>query len=252
MEHTYKKCKEDNADIVVFQVMEYDNRTGKTKYMHWAYKEEYIPKQIPFSYKDMPKYIFNSFQNWVWNKLFSAEFIRKHNIKFQEIKRTNDLLFTCSALVKVERITLLEEKLVYYRINHGGICQATNNKAPLDFYKAFCALKQYLIIQGMYAKVQQSFVNWALDGCLYNLGSIKDEKSKEIVYQKLKQEGFHALDIDRFPESYFYDNKSYQEYKQIMGLSSVKNILVRKVWGYYKQHGIKQTVKKIMQKLNIR
>ncbi len=39
-------------------------------------------------------------------------------LKFQEIRRTNDLFFTCSALVNAEKITTVKEFLVNYRVRH--------------------------------------------------------------------------------------------------------------------------------------
>lgn len=52
---------------------------------------------------------------------------------FKELFRTNDLLFTCKALVKAKRISVLDDRLVYYRIEHESHCQNTNHEHPFDF-----------------------------------------------------------------------------------------------------------------------
>ena len=79
----------------------------------------------------MPDGIFNAFHNWPWNKLFRREFLETEEITYQELHRTNDLYFTCRALVVAERITLVREVLVNYRVGTKSSCQDTNQDYPL-------------------------------------------------------------------------------------------------------------------------
>ena len=95
---SYPKALEKNADIVIFKANQYDTKQKMYFPLECACRSQYFEKDV-FCYKDNPDRIFNSFHNYTWNKLFSHEFINKHNLKFQELHRTNDLLFTCSALV---------------------------------------------------------------------------------------------------------------------------------------------------------
>lgn len=197
----YQKAEKTEADIVVCSAFEYDSKEKTAKKMSHSLKVTNLPDKDIFSYKDMPDYIFNSFQNWAWNKLFRTEFVQKHNIKFQEIMRTNDLFFTCKALVMAERISIVADTLIYYRVNHGGNCQTTNNRAPLDFYKAFYKLKSELQNQNLYESVKKSYLNWALEGCMYNLKSLRKSKSRIGVTCFLEREGIKNLGLEQMQYS---------------------------------------------------
>lgn len=200
LEESVNKAEYTIADIIIYKAKSYDDTNHVTRFMSWAWGHvDKINKEI-FSYKDISENIFNSFQNWAWNKLFRHSFIKTNGITFQEIMRTNDLLFTCSALVKAERIVLLDKILYYYRIGMVNNCQATNSLFPYCFYEAFISLRSYLIEQKLYHYVEQSYIQHALGGCFYNLCSIKVISVRRSLYNFLKNEGFSNLGIVDFIE----------------------------------------------------
>ena len=204
VEKMYSKCEKENADMAVCSVRFWHEDTGAVTDEECGLRIKYVPFKNVFSWKDMPGYIFNTFHNWPWNKIFRKSFIDSNHIRFQEIMRTNDLLFTCKALMLSERITVVPEYLVKYRLRTSDSCQATNSKAPLDFYKAFTALKDFLLENDLYFNVQQSFVNHALDGCIANLNTSDFNESQKTIYYALKNEILDKLDISGRKDSYFY------------------------------------------------
>lgn len=221
LEKTYLLCEERNAQICVYQVLRYEDGTGRTWWDKNAFKVENIPEKEVFSYRDMPDSILNTFQNWAWNKLISRELVEENHIRFQEIFRTNDLLFVASCMVLADRITVLEEKLVYYRVGMKNSCQSTNARYPKDFLRAFYAVKEFLEEKGIYEAVEKSFLNQALSGCIYNLNSIQDQQAKEDLYLELKNTAFEKLGIAGKEKSYFqaYNGKNYDAYREICGKS---------------------------------
>lgn len=211
----YRKAEDARADIVIFKANQFDMRTNSYFPLDCACRTEYFRSEI-FHYKDAPDRIFNSFHNYLWNKLFSHEFIKKNKIRFQELHRTNDLLFVCTALVKAERMTVVDRIFSHYRIGLSSNCQTTNHLYPLDFYYAFAALKEVLLREGIYQEVKRSFTNWAMEGCIYNLLSIKSYEAFVQVYDFLKSEGFRNLDIEIRTEDYYYYKDRYQVFVQVM------------------------------------
>lgn len=195
LESMYKRAIQTQADIVVCAANEYDHQTGKIRELPFSLNIKNLPAKQIFSYRDIPDTIFNTFQNWAWNKLFRAEFVRKNNLKFQELQRTNDLVFTCMALVCAKKITTVENAFVYYRVNHGGNCQSNNERAPFDFYKAFIELKRQLNDKQICDVVRSSYQTWALKSCIYNVFSIKNSSIRHDVCSFLTQEGLAQLEI---------------------------------------------------------
>lgn len=109
---------EANADIVVFDAVEFDDRTQL---------ETPLPIRINAGLGDDVR--FTSFGTCVWNKLFRTSYIRRYGIRFQEIARSNDLAFCVEALAQTDRIAVLPRVLYRYRINSGGL-QSTKDKTP--------------------------------------------------------------------------------------------------------------------------
>ena len=212
LENVYLQCKRDNADIGVYKYKKYDECSHKYLQMEYGVFEWYLPKKIPFSASLYPCYLFEMFQLPAWNKLFKREFILHHNIRFQEIYRSNDLLFTLLSLSSANTITVLDEVLLYYRIGIQSNCQSTNYKYPLNFYDALYLLKNELCKRDLWGTFEYAFMNVALMVCLYNLKTLKGTSSFEHVYSFLRESGFEQLGISSYPIEYFHDKWLYWQY----------------------------------------
>lgn len=195
LEKMYNKANKTLADLVICSVNSYDTVQSTYLNLPWSLDTNFLPEKEIFNYRDIPNYIFNISQNWNWNKIFRRDFIGKNKIKFQEIYRTNDLLFTCKALILAKRITTVKEALVNYRTGQDSNSQSTNHLYPLDFYKAFKELRKFLIRIQKYNEVEKSYLSWAIDGCAYNIISLKDEKIAQKVMKKVFTNGFKELGL---------------------------------------------------------
>lgn len=216
LEDLYDKCVADDADIGICGVQHYDTSTGQSLPATHLLKMRLLPARMPFSHRDMPSHILNFTANATWNKLFRRSFVIEHGLRFQEIRRTNDLLFTNLALVKASRITVVDKPLVRYRIGSPDNLQATNDETPLEFYRALTALRDELLKCGILAEVERSFVNEALYVCLYNLSSLRTLDSYYDVYEALKSECFDELGITGHPREYFFSERDWERYSLIV------------------------------------
>lgn len=235
LEKIYAHCKNHTADVGVFGVSCYHQATGAQTHEPSGLRKEHLPDKAVFSWKDMPKYIFNTFHNWPWNKLFRREFIFENKIYFQEIYRTNDLLFTNSALILASKIVVLDDDLVHYRIQTGDNCQSTNYLYPDDFYKALLSLKKFLVDEDMYEEVRQSFINHAADACVANMISLEFGNEHKKLYERLKQEILPELEIDEL-KLWQYHSVNYNAYLiicKILGMDYEKFLVDRAI--YYKR-----------------
>lgn len=208
LDHLVRRGYETDADIVIFRVETLDDQTGEKLPCDWAFRTDPALGDV-FAPEDMAPTLFNSFQNWVWNKMFRMSFLREKGIAFQSVRRTADLLFTCSALACARRIALLDEVLYRYRINNPASAFATSDSAPLDFYHAFCALKDFLCEHGLYETYQRTFRNWASDGFRANLMVMRSLDGFRTVLSKFKEEGFARLEIDRIGEGEWFEKDHY-------------------------------------------
>ena len=79
----------------------------------------------------------------------------KHNLKFQEQRTSNDMLFVFSALVLAKRITYLDTVLAHQRRNNGESLSNTREKSWFCFYNALTALRDVLKEKGLYEELKK-------------------------------------------------------------------------------------------------
>lgn len=211
----YTRMKLEKADVLVFSSNQLDVRTNKITFMPWSLNLSHCPDKKPFSPDDVSDYIFNAFGTWAWNKMFLHDFIEKNNLRFQEIRRTNDFEFVFCALALSSKISIIQEPQYIYRVGTGTSLQDTNSKAPLEFLKAYKETKKKLVKYGLYSKFECSYLNAILGGSFYNLRSVKGQKAHAMILNFLK---FHADGIFHFSD--LLESKCY--YKQ--QLDTFRNI----------------------------
>lgn len=215
-EEAYYKAKYDMADIVLFGAYRYNVKTCEKEEMNWVLKKDLIPKKIPFSAKDTKNKIYQITTACPWSKMFKTSFVRKQNLDFQNTKNANDVYFVRRALALANRITVVNKRLITYRYNDGANIQSGKVKAPVEFYKAFKALKQDLIKRDAFKKVEQSYVNMVLTESLFNLRTAGNEEAKEQVKELLLTEGFDFFELDKYDTSYFYNKKDFLMYQDML------------------------------------
>lgn len=188
IEKLVQTANDSAPDVVVFGGYRYDTET-KTVHNVEYIRENYLAdrKKSEYTPEELSKYLFNFHGTYVWNKFFKAEFIRKNEISFMECKRTNDMYFSFISLVKAQKIHVLRERLVYYRVNNAHSLQGTNDETPLDFYFAHQAVKEELVRIEKWEQYKESFLNQFAGSCLYNLFSLKNYEVFEKIYDYLQK-----------------------------------------------------------------
>lgn len=180
------KAQKTDADIVVYGAWLYDEVRDSNRQAHWILQTDLLPQAEVFSAEELAPYLFNVFGNYTWNKLFKADFIKKNNITFQEISRTNDLLFTCSALAKASRISTIDRCLAHYRVTNSTSLQTTNDRDPISFVHAFQALYEFLETNSLIQKFEASYLNHFVDGICSNADSMKTISGLEAISKQVK------------------------------------------------------------------
>ena len=187
LEKAYNKAIENNTDIVIFNTQNFDNNTKKYIDAPWRFNKDHFPHVFPFSYKDMPKGIFNAFNQEAWNKIFKRDFINFNGILFQEIMGGDDIFFVWSAMICAGKIDIVDEVLLYYRTGLSTNQESNNDKAPLNFYYAFKYLKEYLKEAGKYDEIKEDLKSRFMSVALYILSSLKNSDNFYFLYNKLRE-----------------------------------------------------------------
>ncbi|MGI5850344.1 MAG: glycosyltransferase family 2 protein [Christensenellales bacterium] len=224
LREAYIKCKEYEADFVVFRSDFYNNERKRFEPSMWTIKDNLLPEKRVFTYKDIKKDIFKVFNGWAWDKLYKREFVLSNQLSFQEQRTTNDLYFVFAALTCAQRIAVLQRVLAHHRKSMANSLSVTREQSWECFYFALVALRDRLKKIGIYEDVKQSYINYALHFSLWNLNTIGSE-TFEKLYNKLKDEYFNELGILDFPEDYFYHTREYAQYQRIKNTPMVTYLM---------------------------
>lgn len=215
LEKAYTVAKKQMAEIITFRCDIYDEKNGRYKIRKDSIRTENLPANRPFAGTEVKKDFFRTFVGWTWDKLFLREYILENQIRFQEQRTSNDMLFTYFALAKSQRITVTEEVLAHHRTHVNTSLEATRSKSWDCFYKGLCALKTALKDADLYAHYERDFVNYSLNFSLWNLFTLP-WPTQEKLYYYLKLVCFKDLDVTGHEKEYYYEESEYKLLQKIM------------------------------------
>lgn len=212
LETLYKKCEKENADICLCGAFTVDDSTGKRAVDETFLKRRFLPKGSVFSIKTHPEYIFNIASNTPWQRMFRADFIRAHKLKFQDLRHANDTYFVLCAMFYAERITYTEKPLVNYRTNNSLSVTGSASKDPLCAYRAYSAVYEEFLSAGITDRALQSFHSKLLSGLIREIMLQTDEYGLQTAYYRIRNEGLAFFGLDKHTEAdYYYFKSDYED-----------------------------------------
>lgn len=194
LEHMYEACVHAQADICVCDADNYDNSTKK--YFDTGYYwRAAVPSHIPFSRKELGVNTFLFCYPMPWNKMFKKSLVDNYQLRFQKVRKTNDLGFVYLAIACADKITVVDEKLIHYRVGLANSLQAKNKGMDKYFAEALLYLKEGLEERNLYQEVKQSYNNLVMRTFVYEYKrQLKNEHMK--MYEWFFKEGAPAFGLD--------------------------------------------------------
>lgn len=248
---TVEKCvvqaEKLNSDIVVYKAMTYNCLNGKKALLNDGLDQLKKAGLATLSPQEVADKLFNVFLIQIWNKLYKRSFLLDHKLEFQEIARSNDVLFTVGALCSATSISFINEALVYYKVGDDAGLHASNDKTPLCFYEALLASRLFLENEGKLSLYASSFARLAIDVIFYNLTVLKTSEARDLVITKLQREGLENLGMNQLKVWAERGCRlQYMALKYSNSFSLIKlSYLLTKAITYYHQAGLIGVLNKI-------
>ncbi len=225
LEKAYTQCENDGTDLCVYRSDRFRMPAGKYEAIPWTIQKKYLPSQIPFGPQEIYPYIFQIFNGWAWDKLYRRDTVAASGLQFQNLRTTNDAFFVFLMNLQVKKITILDETLAHHRTNVKTSLSVTREQSWDCCWKAVEAIRQELVQRNQYAIAEQSFINWALHFLLWNVHSMRQAEVKRAIRNKMCEQYFPQLEMEKYPESFFYNRNEYLEYKNLCQPDSLKKTL---------------------------
>ncbi|MCR5421602.1 MAG: glycosyltransferase [Lachnospiraceae bacterium] len=206
LEKLYKFAEANSSDLVMCDNYVITPDGGIDENRETELHRQYLPDLKVFSYKNVAKTIFQISNAAVWHKLILRELLEEYSLEFQEnTPRLDDIYFVNSLLIVARRISILDEKLVYYRASRPGAQTTRIGENKYSIYFAFKALNDYLKYLNIYETVKQSLQNWTIATMGWWLHSISDYDDFKELFDLYKNKYFEELGLLDLEPSELYD-----------------------------------------------
>jgi hypothetical protein len=173
-----------------------------------------LPKTI-FTSTDISEIsVFKPFVGWTWDKLFKTSFIKDNNLKFQELPRSNDLLFTMLAVALAKKMQYINQILVHYRDNSDNSLSKTRSKSSYTIFLVLDNLKTNLQQLGLYNNLKADYRGLAshlLVADFYRL----NETALPDYLKDLKDKWLEVFDLCNLSEKDFKFYDDFHRYQMI-------------------------------------
>jgi len=222
-----KAASRHQADVVLAKYRVQDERTRDLVPVDSSLQLQQLPSGRPFPASAAAAQLFLTVNPAPWNKLFSAELVRTHGLRFQHLRRTNDAYFTYMALAHAQRITTVNKYLVTYRTGNASSLQGSREQTPLDFVEAISAMREHLQKTGLFDIFEQTLTNRALDLCLFNLRNARTVDSFLEIHNALVSDVLQRFGISGRPEDYLLRASLREGLADVLSLSPTEYLFKR-------------------------
>lgn len=193
LELLYKKITDTNADICLCGGDEYWDIEKEFRDVKWILNGAYLPDKQVFRPTDYPENIFQICGESPWARILKKDFVRKFNLRFDNLPVFEDFPFSIKCITLVQKISYVNEKLYHHRKHPGNASsQLWNRRVNFD---AFLISKRFLQNLGFYEIVKYSFLNKCIYAINWRLESADNESICQKMLDELKNNIFHKLEL---------------------------------------------------------
>lgn len=223
-----KALDETQADMALVAFRTYNQRVGRTYPAEWSMRNGDVFPSYPggsFTWETAPDLFFETVQNVPWNKMVRRSLLEERGIRFQNLRLTEDLMYSLPAAVGAKGIVRIAQPLVVHREFAGTNAMADKGRHPLDFLDAFDALRAWLQGEGVYGPLRSAYREWLLDAVYYNLPTYRDFDGFAAAYERLTADGLRAFDLAEADAACIRDHR-YRALLEALRLGSRERFLL--------------------------
>ncbi|GHV06136.1 hypothetical protein AGMMS50229_10400 [Campylobacterota bacterium] len=178
LERMSARATQFDADLCVCGVVFFDDETGEEICKAMVKIEELGGLEV-FSRVDIPKHIL-SIAIIGTARLCLREFLLAHKIEYQNLSRSEDVLFSIMTSALSERIVFVNEPFIHYR-QHATSTSSKRSDQYKNVFAAFGAAREALQELGLFAFLQASFYDHYLTSLCYQYNFTNEEFKDEFV-----------------------------------------------------------------------
>lgn len=188
LETLYKKSKQQNCDMVVFnfnKVAESGNILGRYN-LHDRLKRFFdIREDKNFNWRDIKPRVLGGMHPASWNKFYRHDLIKKHGLHFAKSSLAEDNVFVFGASLNAKNIGYSDRCLYNYLIHKNSALRSKSDKNFCLFNSIDC-VKKLILNLGLANELKNEFDGYILRFVSFHIKQVVSvEKFKEICRKRL-------------------------------------------------------------------
>ncbi len=202
LEKMYAQCKADDADICVCAGERFYEGLGLTVPSPGYLEVKRIPEVMPFNRYTNADHIFSFTTIMMFNKMFRLSFLRDHHLEYGHTRNGEDVHICAMALWLAQRITVVKEPLVFYRIDRPDSLVGTLAESAVDPLRAWMSVWEEIGTD--LGCSERSFVCKVLGVMRHCFRNVSTATAFAACYQFARDNMVRQLDLRVRPEGYYY------------------------------------------------
>ena len=217
LEKAYTAAKNAEADVVVFDIHRFNTNDGTTEEVDYCFRKQNAPAGKPvFSMADAPEHIFQISNPAPWTKMLRREFVLRKHLRFQNLQNANDTFFAHLAMALADRITLVDERLYFYRVGMDNNIQSKKESQPECVIDAYVAIHQRLKDEKIWSLCEKSWIDEVLSAICFTLKTVSSFPAYQKLYRRLCREDFKSIGLLEHEPDFYQDQYHYELLKKFM------------------------------------
>ncbi|MCM1339997.1 MAG: glycosyltransferase [Muribaculaceae bacterium] len=206
-------------DVIIFGAKTYYSISKKTKI------GQYTSKNFPAKFDINNPYKFHPI---CWNKIYKRSFLEENNLKFKNIRISEDQLFFVQIILLAKRIEILKKDLYIYRKQRGNSLTGKKKKTDFSPIENFNYIKEFIESKETPKSLKQKILSRNLQKALSRYPKCDDKIKSE--YFKKAAELLDKLKAE--PEKFWWNYFSLKENQSYIGikLEYLKSVAMYKLF----------------------
>ena len=164
LEELYIKITETNSSICICKQF-LKNNENEISIDDESLKIDWLKNKLTFTALNFKKNIFQIASIGIYTKLYEKDFIKKSNIKFQNIKTVNDVYFNYVAILSSKKITYINKPLIIYRLRTSNNLTSKRGKSFKNVILAYEEIYKFMLVKNIFKDFKTSFYKRFSQAC---------------------------------------------------------------------------------------
>ena len=201
-----------DADIVLYDGDKFDAVTRKRIRSTHFLRMDFLPKNLDvFSLLDCPETIFQLTSPGPWSRAVRRELIEREKLCFSDLKNSEDLFFSYSAMATAERIAFVPQKLYMYRVGQTTNVKSEKAMAPVDFIEAYLELYRNLAEKSLFELCKKSFGLRFCSSIIHAIRTIDSESARKEICERLCDEDVTQMHVLDQSDAFYGNNREARQ-----------------------------------------